>query len=102
MPKIVKITLSVSDQEGLKAALDQVPGISLECGPPRLQPDGTFALVVYGTETQAKRLAKSANIVELDREFGDALLERQKEVGVGDRFEGGTIVPVGLGTAARR
>ncbi len=102
MPKLVKITLSVADQHALKEALDQVPGISLECGPPRLQEDGTFAVVMYGSETQATALAKSGTILELDKEFGARLAERRKEVGVGDRFEGGAVVPQGLGTTVGR
>lgn len=102
MPKLVKITMSVSGQEALSDALGHVPGISLECGPPSLQEDGTYAIVVYGSEAQAKKLAKNGTIIELDREFGAALEERRKEVGVGDRFEGGAVVPRGLGTAVER
>ena len=102
MPKLVKITLSVAGQEALNDTLEQVPGISLECGPPRLQDDGTYAIVVYGSEAQVNKPAKKGTIIELDREFGAALEERRKEVGVGDRFEGGAVVPLGLGTAVAR
>lgn len=102
MPATVKITLSVPDQQTLKEALDLVPGIHLECGAPKLQDDGTFAVVVYGTDADATALARRTGVVEIDRDIARRLARRRKEVGVGDRFAGGTIVPTGRGTVTAR
>lgn len=97
MVKYVKITLSVADQAQLAAALETTPGLSLDCGPPRQSEEGDFRVTVFGTETQAKKLAGVVKVVDVDRTFDAMLAERRAEVGQGDRFDGGKVKPTGHG-----
>lgn len=93
---IVKVTVWVPDIDGLNEVLGSAK-VSTECGAPRRDADGTYAVTLYASPKEAQKIAALPYRHELDDSFGAALAERQKEVGRGDRFKGGTIKPTGLG-----
>ncbi len=64
---------------------------------PRPLPDGTFSLEAYATEDVLDHLKDAGGTFEVIEDATKVGRERQKEVGRGDRFEGGQIVPRGLG-----
>jgi hypothetical protein len=65
---------------------------------PRLREDGRVAGEVYVSLGKVETLKKIKGIeVEVIEDATEVGKERQKEVGQGDRFEGGKKVPHGLG-----
>lgn len=93
---IVKITLWVPDQTALKAILSQAT-VHLDCGSPKRDADGNFIITLFAAKAEATKIAALGYKHELDEKYGDVLEERQKEVARGDRFNGGTVKPEGLG-----
>jgi hypothetical protein len=96
MDKVVKVTLWVPGQDALNQVLGAAQ-VSIECGAPRRESDGTFAVTLYASPVEAKKLAALPFRQEADDTFGDVLAARQKEVSKTDRFKGGKVKPTGLG-----
>ena len=94
---VVKVSLQIPDQTKLAEVLALAPGAHLNCGAPRTDGQGNFIVDLYVTAADAKALTKTPYVVSIDEKYGDELKKRQKEVGKGDRFKGGTVVPTGFG-----
>ena len=61
------------------------------------QPDGTFSLIAYANESKIRQLRAAGYKIDQGENVSALGRERQKEVGRGDRFEGGRITPQGRG-----
>jgi hypothetical protein len=96
MEDIVKITLWLPDQQALNTVLSKAK-VSLDCGAPRRESDGSYRVVLYASPGEAKKVKALGYRQEADANFGTVLAERQKEVSKTDRFKGGKIKPTGLG-----
>ena len=96
MEDIVKITLWLPEQRALGELLSQVT-VSLDCGAPRRESDGSFRVVLYASPAEAKKIKALGYRQEVDANFGQVLAERRKEVSKTDRFKGGKVKPTGLG-----
>lgn len=66
------------------------------------QPDGTGILLAYASEDRIREIQSAGYSIEVGENVSQLGRERQTEVGKGDRFEGGRIVPRGLGTKTGR
>lgn len=60
-------------------------------------PDGTGTLTAFATRERIRELEAAGYVVEVGENASELGRRRQEEVGKGDRFEGGRIVPRGLG-----
>ncbi len=60
-------------------------------------PDGTGILSAFATTDRIRELESAGYVVEVGENASELGRRRQEEVGKGDRFEGGRIVPRGLG-----
>lgn len=70
----------------------------LDAGPILRKPDAKEIEVhLYADEKQIKRLREYGWRLEVRENLSEIGRKRQKEVGKGDRFEGGKIPPKGLG-----
>ena len=96
MSDIVKITLWLPDQRALKDVLSSAH-LNLECGSPKRDEHGNFIVTVYASPVEAEKIRQLKYRYEFDEKFGETLKKRQLEVSRTDRFQGGTIVPKGLG-----
>jgi hypothetical protein len=93
---IIRIRLNADDGNSL---MNDAKSLRLEIGGggPRRRQDGGFYLDIYVPEQRFEELQRHDlrfEVIENASEVGRA---RQKEVGVGDRFQGGMIAPRGLG-----
>lgn len=59
-------------------------------------PDGTGILTAFATRDRIRELESAGYMVEVGENASELGRRRQEEVGKGDRFEGGRIVPRGL------
>ena len=59
--------------------------------------DGTGILTAFATTDRIRELESAGYSVEVGENASELGRRRQEEVGKGDRFEGGRIVPRGLG-----
>jgi hypothetical protein len=67
-----------------------------------VNPDGTGTVLVYATAERIAELRAAGYKVEQGENVSELGRQRQKEVGQGDRFEGGRVAPHGLGTKPGR
>jgi hypothetical protein len=81
------------------AKLMQAFELDVGCRHPHVDanPDRTATLLVYVTDERLRELRSAGYSVELVENVSELGRQRQKEVGQGDRFEGGRVVPHGLG-----
>jgi hypothetical protein len=96
MEPIVRLRLWVPGQQALQEILASAQ-VSLDCGAPSRDADGMYVLTLYAPPAEAAKLMALQYRYEADEEYGSVLAERQKEVSDRDRFEGGAIMPDGLG-----
>jgi len=96
MEDIVKITLWLPDQQALNEVLSKAQ-VSLDCGAPRRESDGSFRIILYASPEEAKRVRALGYRQEEDANYGKVLAQRQNEVSKTDRFEGGKVKPTGIG-----
>jgi hypothetical protein len=61
------------------------------------RPDGTGSLILFMTRGEARALEREGLRVELGDNMSARARERLAEIGRGDRFEGGRVVPRGIG-----
>ena len=59
--------------------------------------DGSAALTAFATKERISELEAAGYNVEVGENASELGRQRQAEVGQGDRFEGGRVVPRGLG-----
>ncbi len=59
--------------------------------------DGTGTLTAFATKERIRELEAAGYKVEVGENASELGRRRQEEVGKGDRFEGGRVVPRGLG-----
>lgn len=79
------------------------PGVDLGCRPhPEANPDGTGTLLVYVSEERIAELEAEGYKLERGENVSELGRQRLKEVGEGDRFEGGRVTPHGLGDKTDR
>jgi hypothetical protein len=73
--------------------------LDVGCRHPQVEanPDRTATLLVYATKERIRELHEAGYNVETLENVSELGRQRQKEVGVGDRFEGGRVAPRGLG-----
>lgn len=75
----------------------------LDIGPMHTQPDSKEIEVhLYADMKQIKKLKKDGWKLDVRKNLSEIGRKRQKEVGKGDRFEGGKIPPKGLGKKIRK
>ena len=86
---------------GSRETIDKLmkePGLDLGCRPhPEVHPDGTGTLLFYASEDRIARLEADGYKLERGENVSELGRQRLKEVGEGDRFEGGRVTPHGLG-----
>jgi hypothetical protein len=66
------------------------------------KPDGSGSLLAFADDEMIRRLEAAGYDVEVGENVSEVGRQRQEEVGTGDRFEGGRVVPRGLGTKPGR
>ena len=86
------------NHEDLKRLL-QTFNLDVGCRHPHLEPnpDRTATLTVYASEDRIREIKAAGYKIERGENVSALGLERQKEVGEGDRFKGGRVAPRGLG-----
>ena len=65
-------------------------------------PDGSGTLYAFAPEEQVRELEAAGYTVEVGENVSETGRERMAEVSEGDRFEGGRILPRGLGAKPGR
>jgi hypothetical protein len=96
MEAIVRLRIWVPGQEALQEILSSAE-VSLSCGAPKRDIDGTYVLTLYASPEEAAKIMALPYRHEADEDYGSVLAERQKEVSKKDRFRGGSVKPEGLG-----
>lgn len=73
--------------------------LDVGCRHPQVEanPDRTATLLAYATKDRIRELQEAGYKVEIGENVSELGRQRQKEVGQGDRFEGGRVAPRGLG-----
>lgn len=72
--------------------------LDLGCRPQvQLNADGTGTLLAFASEERIGELRAAGYAVEQGENVSALGRERQREIGAGDRFQGGRIAPRGLG-----
>lgn len=94
--RILRIALRVPDREALEKLVKEHQ-LDIGGGGPRRLPDGTVIMEAYVPHELLDRLKRSKVSFEIIEDATEVGRQRQKEVGKGDRFEGGKKVPRGLG-----
>ncbi len=77
--------------------------IDFGCRPAlRRAPDGSYQLDLFATEQKIKELREVSGLdVTVVHNASAEGRKRQREVGKGDRFDGGKVAPRGLGSITR-
>ena len=94
--KIMRIALKAPNRETLTKLVKEFR-LDIGGGGPRRLRDGTLSMEAYTPEEVLDKLKKAGAVFEIMEDATKVGKERQKEVGRGDRFEGGKKVPQGLG-----
>jgi len=73
--------------------------LDVGCRHPQVDPnpDRTATLLIYATKERIRELQEAGYKVEAGENVSELGRQRQKEVGQGDRFDGGRVAPRGLG-----
>jgi hypothetical protein len=101
-PPDLYATRITGSREALTEVLRQFE-LDAGCRPhPELNSDGGGSLIVYASDAAIRELQAAGYAVERGENVSALGRERQSEVGQGDRFEGGRVVPRGLGQKPRR
>jgi hypothetical protein len=90
----VRITLTREAYDELLRRFE----LDLGCRPHvQVNADGTGTLLAYADEARIGELRAAGYTLERGENVSALGRERQREIGVGDRFQGGRVVPRGLG-----
>ena len=99
-PDVFRVVLQAPDHQRLA---ELVRRHQFDLGPVRRQPDRPeLEADLFLTREQIAELERSQWRVAVRENLSEVGRARQKEVGKGDRFEGGKIAPKGLGRKTRR
>jgi hypothetical protein len=94
---LYRIVVKANDKASLLGMIKD-HNISIGGGGPQSLPDGTFSMEAYVPAQTLEQLKNvDAYTLEVIEDAIKVGKERQKEVGVGDRFSEGKEVPLGLG-----
>lgn len=96
MDKLYKISVWLPDQSALNKVLSAA-SVSLDCGAPRRESDGSFVVTLYATPAEANKITALPYRHVVDENFGESLKRVHEQVSKTDRFQGGKIKPTGLG-----
>jgi hypothetical protein len=95
-PDLFTIRIAVT-RESFESLLKKFD-LDVGCRPHFQQnPDGTANLTAFATKERIHELEGAGYKVEVGENASEVGRQRQAEVGKGDRFEGGRVVPRGLG-----
>jgi hypothetical protein len=102
LPDLFDVRITVT-RAGFAELMQKFPGLDLGCRPHiDPNPDGTGTLQAFVSEERIRELEdagytliKGENVSALGR-------EHRKEIGIGDRFQGGRVTPRGLGSKPGR
>jgi hypothetical protein len=94
--KTLRILLCAPDRETL-AKLVKEHSLDVGGGGARRLPDGTVTMEAYVNQEILGRLKRGKQVFKILEDLTEVGKQRRKEVGKGDRFEGGKKVPHGLG-----
>jgi len=95
-PDLFTVRIAVT-RESFESLLKQFD-LDVGCRPPFQQtPDGTANPTAFATKERIRELEASGYKVEVGENASEIGQQRQAEVGKDDRFEGGRVVPRGLG-----
>ena len=90
----VRITVTRESFDSLMKKFD----LDIGCRPHvHASPEGSGILTAFATRDRIRELESAGYAVEVGENASELGRRRQEEVGKGDRFEGGRIVPRGLG-----
>ena len=95
--KIMRIALKASKPEALAKLVREFRLDIGGAGGLRRLPDDTVRMEAYAPEQVLDKLKEAGGVFEIIEDATKVGKERQKEVGRGDRFEGGKKAPRGLG-----
>ncbi|WP_090739073.1 hypothetical protein [Paenibacillus sp. Mc5Re-14] len=94
---IKKIMITTNTREEMKKLIRN-SSIDMNCGGPSQQSNGTFVIEAYVPDSYVDNVRTLGFPFEVVENISRSMLEqRQQEVGIGDRYEGGNIAPQGLG-----
>ena len=95
LPDLFEVRITVTQDNF--ATLVETYALDLGCRPHiEMNPDGTGTLQAFASEERIRELEAAGYRVEQGENVSALGRERQKEVGVGDRFQGGRVTPRGL------
>ena len=95
-PDLFTVRIAVT-RESFESLLKQFD-LDVGCRPHFQQnPDGTAGLTAFATKERIRELESAGYKVEVGENASEIGRQRQAEVGKGNRFEGGRIVPRGFG-----
>jgi hypothetical protein len=96
MPKkTLRIVLRAPDRETLAKVVKE-HRLDVGGGGARRLPDGTVMMEAYVNKEVLEGLTRDKQAFEIIEDLTEVGKQRRKEVGKGDRFEGGKIAPRGL------
>lgn len=96
LPDLFEVRITVT-QDDFATLIETYP-LDLGCRPHiEMNTDGTGTLQAFASEERIRQLEAAGYRVERGENVSALGRERQKEVGVGDRFQGGRVTPRGLG-----
>lgn len=96
LPDLYEVRITVRRQE-FEELLQKYP-LDLGCRPHvERNADGTGTLLAFATAERIQELEAAGYKVEQGENVSAVGRERQKEVGSDDRFQGGRVIPRGLG-----
>lgn len=103
MPDLFHVTVIATRPEAV-AALLRDPEVDFGCRPSvRRREDGSVQIQALATEAKVAALrGEEGLVITVIRNASQEGRRRQEEVGQGDRFGGGRIVPRGFGEKAGR
>jgi hypothetical protein len=94
----VRITVTRESFDSLLKKFD----LDVGCRPHvHANPDGTGGLTAFATRERIREIEAAGYKVDIVENASELGRQRLEEVGKGDRFEGGRVVPRGLGQKTR-
>lgn len=96
LPDLFEVRITVRGEE-FEELMQKYP-LDLGCRPHvEMNADGTGTVQAFASTERIRELQTAGYKVEQGENVSATGRERQKEVGTGDRYQGGRIVPRGLG-----
>ena len=101
LPDLFEVRITVSQDEFTRL-IENIP-LDLGCRPHiEMNPDGTGTVQAFASEARIRELEAAGYRVEQGENVSAVGRVRQREVGTGDRFQGGRVTPRGLGIKSGR